>query len=728
MKNKKKIINQTIPETLKTNYMPYAMSVIVSRAIPEIDGFKPSHRKLLYTMYKMNLLKSQRTKSANVVGQTMKLNPHGDAAIYETMVRLTKAHGALLTPFVDSKGNFGKISSRDMAYAAPRYTEVKLSEICEELFQDINENTVDFVDNYDATTKEPLLLPVKYPSILVNANRGIAVGMASAFPGFNLGEVISYMLSLIEDENTKAEKHILGPDFMTGALMIRDKKTLMDMLYKGTGTVKLRAKYRYDEKERLIEIYEIPYTTTVEAIVDKVVSVYKLGKLKELSDIRDETDLGGLKIAIDVKRGTDIDLFIAKLYKMTPMEDSFSCNFNLLVENKPMQLSFVDIAKKWLEHRISQIKRRTEFQAEKLRKRLHLLKALEKILLDIDRAIEIIRKTEKDSQVIENLMKGFGIDKIQAEYIAEIKLRNLNKEYLLNSISAISDLEKDIKNKEDIIASETLQKNIIADELKKINKKYNAKRRTELIENIEEISLTEEEMIEDFNLKLFLSKHGYIKKISLQSLRASGEQKYKDDDEFLQEIETSNAADIMFFTDKHNVYFIKAHELPDSKASELGEYLPNLIQMEDGETVVFMHATKEYSGYFLFAFKDAKIAKVPLSSYKTKQNRSKLLNAYGSKSELITILYIEEDLDIIICRTDARSKNLALLDTSLISPKVSRSTIGVGVIRLKKASYLSSVNLAKNIELKDKESYRVQNNQTAGKEISPEDHFANPFL
>ncbi len=722
------INNQKITDTLTENYMPYAMSVIVSRAIPEIDGFKPSHRKILYTMYKMGLLKGARTKSANVVGQTMKLHPHGDMAIYETMVRLTRGHDALLHPYIDSKGNFGKSTSRDMAYAAPRYTEVKLAPISESLFLDIKSDTVDFVDNYDGRMQEPVLLPVRFPNILVNPNKGIAVGMASSFPSFNLGEVCDYTIAKINDPQADAMDYIPAPDFSSGGYLIHDKEAIKKIYQTGQGSIKLRAKFEFDKKNNCVEITHIPYTTTVEAIMDKIISIYKQGKLKEISDIRDETDLKGLKIAIDVKRGTDVEMLMARLYKLTPLEDSFSCNFNLLIKGRPIVLGISAIVDEWIEHRLTEITRRLQFELSKLEEKLHLLQGLEKVLLDIDKAVEIVRNTPDDSKVVPNLMAGFLIDEVQANYVAEIKLRNLNKNYIIKALSDIEGLKKDIIDIKDKLSSKTKLKQIIADELKDIKEKYAKPRQTELIKESKHIEITEETLIDDYNLKFFLSKEGYLKKISLQSLRSSGEQKFKEGDELLSEIEATNTSDLMLFSDKQNVYFVKAHELEDAKASELGSYVNNLIELEPDERIIFMHATKEYKGMFLFAFEDGKLAKVPLSAYQTKTNRKKLLKAYGVKAKLFRAMYIDEDIDLVFARSDAKGKNLMLFNTSLVNLKTTRSTQGVQVIRIKKNSWISSVSKASEVQLEDLEYYRSESVPSAGTGIRPDDYFNAPNL
>ncbi len=722
------IKKQLIPNTLVENYMPYAMSVIVSRAIPELDGFKPSHRKLLYTMYKMGLLKNQKTKSANVVGQTMKLNPHGDAAIYETMVRLTRGYDALILPYIDSKGNFGKSTSRDMAYAASRYTEVKLEKICNELFASIDEDAVDFVDNYDATMKEPNLLPVTFPNVLVNANKGIAVGMASSIPSFNLGEVIDFTRAKLKDVNADPMDYLKGPDFSTGGFLLDDKKALEKIYKTGIGSVKLRAKYVFDKKNRCIEIIEIPYTTTVEAIMDKIISEYKKGSFKEIVDIRDETDLKGLKIAIDVKKSTDVELLMEKLYSMTPLEDSFSCNLNLLVSGLPMVLGVGEIVDEWIKLRLSQIVRRLNFKLDKLNHKLHLLKGLEKVLLDIDRVIEIIRSTEDDKRVVPNLMDGFGIDEVQANYVAEIKLRNLNKEYLLNSINDIVRLKSEIDDISATINSDAKLRSIIEEEIVAVQKKYAVDRKTVIIDAPEKMPYAKEPIIDDYNLKLFLTADGYLKKISLNSLKASSTQKLKDGDRIISEVQTKNVSDLLVFTDKHNVHIIKVHEIPDSKASELGSYIYNIMGLEPAENPVFIHATTDYKGHLLFAYEDGKLAKVTLSSYSAKQYRKKLLKAYSNKSKLVRMMYLEKDADIVLTRCDHRSKNVLLISTALINEKVSRSTVGVNSIRLKKNSYLSSMYYKEEVNIEDLSYYRADNIPSAGKEILPNDHFAMPEL
>ncbi|NPE23509.1 DNA topoisomerase (ATP-hydrolyzing) subunit A [Fusibacter sp. A1] len=709
--------------------MPYAMSVIVSRAIPEIDGFKPSHRKLLYTMYKMGLLKGNRTKSANVVGQTMKLNPHGDMAIYETLVRLTRGHQALLHPYIDSKGNFGKANSRDMKFAASRYTEVKLDAICKELFADIDKNTVDFVDNYDATIKEPVLLPTTFPNILVSANKGIAVGMASSISSFNLVEVCNMTIAKLQGTDIDPFDYLSGPDFSTGATLLYDEKALRSIYETGGGSVKLRSKYSYDKKNNCLEISEIPYSTTVEAIIDKIVDLIKSGKIKEINDVRDETDLKGLKIALDLKRGTDHEVLIQKLFKLTPLEDNFSCNFNILVNGRPRVMGIVEIVHEWILFRLGCIRRQLEFDLIGLNEKLHLLLGLERVLLDIDQAIKIIRETKDDKAVIPNLMKAFSIDEVQSEFVANIRLRNLNKDYLIKRIEEIVKLKNEIKHNESLLESDVRIKQLMVTQLKRVIEEYGKPRLTEVIHEHEQIDISSEDLIEDYNVKLFLTDHSYFKKITLTSLRASNVHKVKDDDEMVQEIDASNLSDIMFFTDKQNVYKMKAHEFDDHKASELGNYLPNIIDLEPGERVIYMHATTEYDGWFLFNFNNGKLAKVPASSYETKQNRKKLLKAYSDKSPLISMMHIVEDADIAVVRTENDGmKNLLLFSTALVNEKASRSTQGVQVLRLKKDSWMTSAILARDIDLDKPDLYRSATIPVAGVRISPLDNFNHPDL
>jgi len=611
-------VEQDIVSTLESNYMPYAMSVIVSRAIPEIDGFKPSHRKLLYTMYKMGLLTGAKTKSSNIVGQTMKLNPHGDMAIYETMVRLTRGNNALLHPFIDSKGNFGKQYSRDMKFAAPRYTEAKLDKFCEEIFRDIDKNTVEFVDNYDGTMKEPVLLPTTYPNILVNANQGIAVGMASNICSFNLQEICEATSALIDNPDAVMEEYLKAPDFSSGGQIIYSEKEIRDIYANGKGSFKLRAKYKYDKENSCIEIIEIPYTTTVEAIIDQIIDLIKSGKIKEITDVRDETDLNGLKITLDIRKNTDPDALMNKLFKFTPLQDSFNCNFNILINGKPRVMGVKTILNEWLAFRVDCIKRQTLYDIEKKSDKLHLLLGLKKILMDIDKAIAIIRGTEEESLVIPNLMKGFQIDELQAEFIAEIKLRNLNKEYILNRVSEVDDLTKEIAELKDIYGSERKIKKIIQKQLKEIVKKYGQPRRTEIIHEEQVEKVTTEHLIEDYNLKIFLTEQNYLKKIPLVSLRANPEHKLKDDDIIVQEIESHNKADLLLFSNKYNVYKTKIYDIPDCKASSLGEYLTNMLSLDNDEKIIYIASTDNYDGYMLFFYENGKGAKIEMSSYATK--------------------------------------------------------------------------------------------------------------
>ena len=699
-----KIFEQPITDTLELNYMPYAMSVIVSRAIPEIDGFKPAHRKLLYTMYKMGLLNKARIKSANVVGQTMKLNPHGDASIYETMVRLTEGNGALLHPFVDSKGNFGKQYSRDMAYAAARYTEVKLSPICAEIFADIEKNTVEFVDNYDSSEKEPVLLPTTFPNILVNPNQGIAVGMASQICSFNLREVCEAASAYIKNNNVNIMEILKGPDFSTGAQFLYSEDEIRTIYETGRGSFKVRAKYNFDEKNSCIEVTEIPYSTNTEAIIDKIIALVKAGKIKEITDVRDETDLGGLKIAIDVRKNTNIEVLMHKLYAQTPLCDSFSCNFNLLVNGRPKTLGIKGIFDAWTEFRVNSLKGQLKYDIDKKGAKLHLLEGLEKILMDIDKAISIIRNTEKEADVIPNLMSGFGIDELQAEYIAEIKLRNINKEYILNRIQEKDDLIKDLENLNETVKSETKIKNIICSQLKAVAKKYGKDRQTEILyaEDVKEIP--HEDFIEDYGIRLFLTKENYFKKITLVSLRTSGEQKLKEDDSIICEMETTNKTDVLFFSDKQNVYKMKAHDLSETKASSMGDYLPNILGMEDDEKIIFITATADYSGIMLFMYENGKASKVELNAYSTKTNRKKLINAYSAKSRLIFMTCMEEESDFILTRDTDKA---CLFNSSLVPLSATKSAAGVQIYTLKKNSRITGVYPAEEFESEDIEYYRT---------------------
>ncbi len=716
------IQEQPITTTLEQNYMPYAMSVIVSRAIPEIDGFKPSHRKLLYTMYQMGLLRGDRTKSTNVVGQTMKLNPHGDAAIYETLVRLTEGNGALLTPLVDSKGNFGKQYSRDMAYAASRYTEVKLAPICAEIFADIDKNTVDFTDNYDGSMKEPLLLPTTFPNILANPNLGIAVGMASAICSFNLAELCEATAAFIKNPSADLCELLPAPDFSTGAQLIYNRKELEQIYRTGRGSVKLRAKYRYDAKNNCIEIYEIPYTTNIETIIDKIIALVKSGKIKEITDIRDETDLNGLKIAIDVKRSTNPELLMHKLYSLTPLSDSFSCNFNVLIHGHPMTLGIDGILEHWTQFRMDAIRRQTAFDIRKKTEKQHLLEGLAKILLDIDKAISIIRNTELESMVVPNLMTGFDIDEVQAEYIAEIRLRNINKEYILKRTAELDELKKEIQELQDILGSDTKIKNIICRQLKAIAKKYGQPRKTEIVQEEEIPALDKDDFIEDYGIRLFLTEQNYFKKISLVSLRSAGEQKLKEDDSLLLELESTNRADLLFFSDQCNVYKLKANDAPDTKASALGEYLPNLLGMEENEKILYMTATTDYSGFMVFFFENGKGVKVPLSSYATKTNRKKLVNAYSSRSPLIYMEKLEEDRDYLLMRNNDKA---TLLNTELLPAAASKSAAGVQLYTLKKNSSVSRVLPAEKFQTDDPEYYRTRKIPTTGHFIQEKDKANN---
>ncbi len=679
------IVEQPIVSTIRENYMPYAMSVILSRAIPEIDGFKPSHRKLLYTMYKMGLLSGTRTKSANIVGATMKLNPHGDSAIYDTMVRLSRGYEALLHPYIDSKGNFGKFYSRDMAWAASRYTEAKLASICNELFRDIDKDTIDFVDNYDNTMKEPSLLPVAFPSVLVNANTGIAVGMASNICPFNLKEICETTAAIIRDPDHDIKSTLPAPDFTGGCQIIYDEKVIDQIYETGRGSVKLRAKYEYDKSANCIDILSIPYSTTSEVIIEKIIDLVKQGKVKEISDVRDETGIDGLKITIDLKRGIDPEKLMAKLFRFTTLEDSYACNFNVLIGGVPMVLGVKALLEEWIAFRIECVKRRTYFDRNKKAEKLHLLKGLEKILLDIDKAIKIIRETDEEIEVVPNLMIGFGIDKTQAEYVAEIKLRHLNREYILKRTKDIEELEKEIAELDEILKSKSRIKTIIVKELKAIADKYGQPRKSIII--YEDVAKYEDEAedIPDYPVTLFFTKEGYFKKITPQSLRMSSVHKLKDGDEMMQEIEFSNNCDLLFFTDKCQVYKAKASDFSDTKASVLGDYVAAKLAMDENENAIKMVATKDYKGILLFAFENGKIAKVPLESYATKTNRKKLTGAYSDKSPIVGVLYLEEDKEVLVKSSSGR---MLLVHTGALSLKSTRSTQGVAVLKLKKGHRL----------------------------------------
>ncbi len=712
------VLEQPITETLETNYMPYAMSVIVSRAIPEIDGFKPSHRKLLYTMFKMGLLTGARSKSANIVGQTMRLNPHGDAAIYETMVRLSAGYEALLNPFVDSKGNFGKVYSRDMSYAASRYTEAKLSAICAEIFKDIDKDTVDFADNYDGSMKEPVLLPTAFPNVLVSANSGIAVGMASQICGFNLNEVCETTINYLRDPEHDIFSTLPAPDFPTGGEIIYDRQE-MEAVYKtGRGGIKVRAKWHFLPKENIIEIFEIPYTTTAEAIIDKVAELIKAGKIREINDMRDETDLSGLRLAIDLKRGTDPDKLMQKLFKMTALQDTFPCNFNILVAGNPKVMGVREILDEWTAWRMESIRRRVYFDLTKKREKLHLLKGLESILLDIDRAIEIIRNTELEADVVPNLMMGFGIDQIQAEYVAEIKLRNINREYILKRTAETEELEKAIEELESILNNRRKIKNIIISELTQINKKYVSPRKSTIVyaDEIEEFS--EEEQVEDYSVTLFLSKEGYFKKISAQSLRMSGEQKYKEGDELNLSFESANRREVLFLTDKQQMYKAKVSDFEDCKASVLGIYLPTRLQMDDGENIITMIDPDNYSKNLLLIFENGKAARIELAAYETKTNRRKLVNAYSGKSPIKAVMIINEETDIVCYSSDGRA---IIFNTAQLQPKTSRTTQGVGVMTLKAKKALDRAEPLSAAPIQNVSRYRVKTIPAAGALLKPED-------
>ena len=712
------VVAQPITRTLDENYMPYAMSVIVSRAIPEIDGFKPSHRKLLYTMYKMGLLTGNRTKSANIVGQTMRLNPHGDQAIYETMVRLAKGNESLLHPFVDSKGNFGKVYSRDMAYAASRYTEAKLAPICAELFRDLDCDAVDFVDNYDNTIKEPALLPTTYPNVLVSANQGIAVGMASQICGFNLGEVCDTTIQLLKNPDHDIATTLLAPDFSTGGQILCDPEELGRIYETGRGGVKVRAKYRYIKSENIIEIYEIPYSTSLEAILDKVSELMKAGKIKEISDMRDETDLSGLKLAIDLKRGVDPDKLMQKLFRLTPLQDTVSCNFNILIAGMPRVLGVKALLEEWLAWRTECVRRRVYFVLHKKQEKLHLLQGLKRILLDIDKAIEIIRQTEEEAEVVPNLMIGFGIDQVQAEYVAEIKLRNINKEYILKRVQETAALEEEIDDLEDTLQRPARIRKIIVGELEDVRKKYAQPRKTEIIYSHEAEYEEEPEETPDYPVTLFLSREGYFKKITAQSLRMSGEQKFKEGDELFRRMEATNNTELMFFTDHQQVYKVRAADFADGKASLLGDYLPTKLGMDEEEKVIDLVLPGDYSGHLLFFFENGKCARVALSAYATTSNRRKLTGAYSDKSPLAALVPLAEDQELALISTEPRA---LLLHTSLLSPKTTRSTQGVAVMNMKPRYHLDRVCTLEESGITNLARYRVRSIPAAGALLREED-------
>jgi len=712
------VVEQPITRTLDENYMPYAMSVIVSRAIPEIDGFKPSHRKLLYTMYKMGLLTGGRTKSANIVGQTMRLNPHGDQAIYETMVRLAKGNESLLHPFVDSKGNFGKVYSRDMAYAASRYTEAKLAPICAELFRDLDCDAVDFVDNYDNTMKEPSLLPTTYPNVLVSANQGIAVGMASQICGFNLGEVCDTTIAFLKNPDHDIASTLLAPDFPTGGQIICDGDDLRSIYATGRGGLKVRARWRYDRSENVIEVYEIPYSTTIEVILDKVAELVKAGKVKEISDMRDETDLSGLKLAIDLKRGVDPDKLMAKLFRLTPLQDTVSCNFNILIAGMPRVMGVGEILTEWTAWRTDCVKRRVYYILSKKKEKLHLLQGLKRILLDIDKAIRIIRETEEESEVIPNLMIGFGIDQVQAEYVAEIKLRNINKEYILKRVQETAALADEIDDLEDTLAKAGRIRRIIIDELTEVRKKYAVPRRTEIVYSHELPEEPAEDAPEDYPVHLFLSREGYFKKITPQSLRMSGDQKYKEGDGPSQYFEATNNTELMFFTDRQQVYKTRASEFGETKASLLGDYLPAKLGLDAGENVIFLCLPGDYSGSLLFAFENGRVARVSLSAYATTSNRRKLTGAYCEKFPLVQILPLTEDRELALLTNEPRA---LLVHTALLAPKTTRGTQGVQVMNIKPKYHLERLADVADTGITNQARYRTRTIPAAGALLRPED-------
>ena len=713
------VLEQPITETLEVNYMPYAMSVIVSRAIPEIDGFKPSHRKLLYTMYTMKLLGGARTKSANIVGQTMKLNPHGDAAIYDTMVRLSRGYGALLHPLVDSKGNFGKSYSRDMAWAAPRYTEARLDAITGEFFRDIDQDAVDFVDNYDGSLKEPTLLPTTFPNVLVSANQGIAVGMASNLCGFNLGEVCDAAIAFLKNPKTDLLEHLKAPDFPTGGALLYDEGALRQIYATGRGSFQVRAKWRHLPKENLIEIYEIPYTTTVEAIMDKVAELIKANKVKEISDMRDETDLNGLKLAIDLKRGTDADKLMSRLFRATPLQDSFACNFNILIAGMPRVLGVGEILEEWTAWRMDGVRRRTFFIMRKKQEKLHLLKGLKRILLDIDRAIQIIRDTEEDAEVIPNLMIGFGIDNVQAEYVADIRLRNINKEYILKRIEEVAGLEEEIADLQDIVDHPERVKTIITQELRAVKRKYAQPRRTEILYDAPAMAESAPaEEIPDYPVHVFCSREGYFKKITPQSLRMSSEQKYKEGDGAFLQWEASNRDELLVFTDQQQCYKARLADFDDSKASLLGDFLPTKLGMEPGEGFVWACLTSDYSGHVVFFFENGKAARVELAAYQTQTRRKRLTGAYSDKSPLAAAVVLKEDLELAVYSTEGR---VVVFHTSALAPKSTRSTQGVNVMTLKPKWKVQRVLPLEQTPIQNAARYRARALPIAGMLLKDED-------
>lgn len=713
------IVDEHIVDTLKSNYMPYAMSVILSRAIPEIDGFKPSHRKLLYTMYNMGLLQGGTIKSANIVGRTMQLNPHGDASIYDTMIRLSRGNEALLYPYVESKGNFGKAYSKNMMYAASRYTEAKLAPIAKELFEDINKDTVDFVDNYDNTMKEPTLLPVTFPSILCNVTTGIAVGMASSIASFNLREICDTTIALIKNPEHEISETLPAPDFVGGGYIIYNKDELDKIYSTGRGSVKVRSRYTYDKKYNCIDITQIPPTTTSEAIIDKIVELVKSNKVKELSDVRDETDLKGLRITIDLKRGVDPDKLMTKLYKMTPLEDTFSCNFNILVKGYPKVMGVREILSEWIEFRLECVRRRTQFTLNKKSERLHLLQGLEKILLDIDKAIKIIRETESEADVVPNLMIGFGIDKVQAEYVAEIKLRHLNREYILKRTQDIETLKKEIEELQGILDSKNKQKKIIIKELQGVSDKYSGERRSEILYDFDEFDANEVTEAEDYPVTLFITREGYLNKIKTANLRMSGEQKVKEGDAVERTYECSNRDELLVFTDKMQVYKAKVDDFADGKASQLGIYVPSKLEMEPDEKVVYICVLNEYVGYMIFAFENGKVAKVDVFAYQTKTNRKKLLKAYSAKSPLAGVTYLKEDAEIVLCSTSGR---MLLFNTASLTAKSTKDTIGVSVMSQKKNHKVESMHFYREGEFEKAWRFRAKNLPATGAVPGPADN------
>ena len=713
------IVDEHIVDTLKSNYMPYAMSVILSRAIPEIDGFKPSHRKLLYTMYNMGLLQGGTIKSANIVGRTMQLNPHGDASIYDTMIRLSRGNEALLYPYVESKGNFGKAYSKNMMYAASRYTEAKIAPIAKELFEVINKDTVDFVDNYDNTMKEPTLLPVTFPSILCNVTTGIAVGMASSIASFNLREICDTTIALIKNPEHEISETLPAPDFVGGGYIIYNKDELDKIYSTGRGSVKIRSRYTYDKKYNCIDITQIPPTTTSEAIIDKIVELVKSNKVKELSDVRDETDLKGLRITIDLKRGVDPDKLMTKLYKMTPLEDTFSCNFNILVKGYPKVMGVREILSEWIEFRLECVRRRTQFTLNKKSERLHLLQGLEKILLDIDKAIKIIRETESEADVVPNLMIGFGIDKVQAEYVAEIKLRHLNREYILKRTQDIETLKKEIEELQGILDSKNKQKKIIIKELQEVSDKYSGERRSEILYDFDEFDANEVTEAEDYPVTLFITREGYLNKIKTANLRMSGDQKVKEGDAVERTYECSNRDELLVFTDKMQVYKAKVDDFADGKASQLGIYVPSKLEMEPDEKVVYICVLNEYVGYMIFAFENGKVAKVDISAYQTKTNRKKLLKAYSAKSPLAGVTYLKEDAEIVLCSTSGR---MLLFNTASLTAKSTKDTIGVSVMTQKKNHKVESMHFYREGEFEKAWRFRAKNLPAAGAVPGPADN------